>query len=56
MSPAGIKAGAADGVVTLTGAIDTGKEARLAEAVVRRVPGVRRIDNKLISKHALGFD
>ncbi|MGH8619899.1 MAG: c-type cytochrome [Burkholderiales bacterium] len=54
--PAGIKAGAAAGVVTLTGAIDSGEEARLAEAVVRRVPGVQRIDNRLISKHALGFD
>jgi cytochrome c5 len=53
---AGIKVEAAAGVVTLKGAVDTGEEAQLAASAARWVTGVRQVDNKLVSKHALGFD
>jgi cytochrome c5 len=52
----GIRVEAAAGVVTLKGTIEAGEEAQIAAAAARRVPGVRQIDNKLVSKHALGFD
>jgi cytochrome c5 len=52
----GIRVEAAAGVVTLKGTIDAGEEAQVAASAARRVPGVRQVDNKLVSKHALGFD
>jgi cytochrome c5 len=52
----GIKVEAASGVVTLRGAVDSSDEGVRAEAAARRVRGVKQVDNKLVSKHALGFD
>lgn len=52
----GIRVEAAAGVVTLRGVIDNSGEGVRAEAAARRVRGVKQVDNKLVSKHALGFD
>jgi cytochrome c5/osmotically-inducible protein OsmY len=52
----GIRVEAAAGIVTLRGAVDASDEGVRAETAARRVRGVKQVDNKLVSKHALGFD
>lgn len=42
-----IKVAARDGVVTLTGAVDTDVERTSAELIARSAAGVREVDNKL---------
>ena len=48
-TPAGITVSAANGRVTLMGASSRGNLRAKAEKVASRVPGVRAIDNRIIS-------
>lgn len=51
-----VKVEAADGVVALKGVVDDGEQVALAELAAKRVRGVRRVDNRLISKHVFTWD
>jgi osmotically-inducible protein OsmY len=42
--------------VTLTGIVTDAAVARLAYDAVRRIAGIKKIDNRLISAHLLTFD
>ncbi len=47
VGPFPISVAARDGVVTLTGTVDSSEASSTAAGVARSVPGVRRVDNQL---------
>jgi len=51
-----VKIEVAGGIVALQGVVDDGDQVALAELAAKRVIGVKRVDNKLISKHAFSWD
>ena len=44
------------GVVAMVGIVEDAEIARQAQDFVKRIPGVKRIDNRLISGHQMGWD
>jgi hypothetical protein len=56
LSADGIKVEASGGTVTLTGIVTDAAVARQAYDAVRRIAGIKKIDNRLISAHLLTFD
>lgn len=53
---ANTKVEARDGVVTMVGIVDDAEIARLAYDAVKRIPGIQKIDNRLMSGHQMGWD
>ena len=51
-----VKLEVAGGIVSLKGVVDDGNQVALAELAAKRVKGVKRVDNKLISKHEFSWD
>ena len=47
---------ARDGVVTMVGIVDEAEIARLAYDALKRIPGIQKIDNRLMSGHQMGWD
>jgi cytochrome c5 len=47
---------ARDGRVTIVGLVEHADVARRAGDAVKRIPGVKRIDNRLVSGHQIGWD
>ena len=56
IDPTGTKVTATGGVVAMIGIVDDAETARRAYDVVKRIPGVQRIDNRLVSGHQMGWD
>jgi hypothetical protein len=56
ISPGGIKVESADGAVTMAGVVDNAEMARQAQTAVKRIKGIKTIDNHLVSGDLLTFD
>jgi len=54
MAPAGVTVSAINGRVTLTGTTSSGKLRATAEQIVREIPGVNEIDNRIVSMPSRG--
>jgi hypothetical protein len=52
----GIKIEVKDGLVSLIGIVQDADAARRAETAVKRIKGIRKIDNRLVSGHLFSFD
>ena len=44
------------GVVSIVGIVSTAETVRRAHAVVKRIPGIKKIDNRLVSGEQMGWD
>ncbi len=44
------------GVVSIVGIVSTAEIVRRAHAVVKRIPGIKKIDNRLVSGEQMGWD
>jgi len=53
---ANTKVEVANGVVSITGIVEEPVTAVQAHDGVKRIPGVQRIDNRLVSGHQMGWD
>ena len=53
---ANTKVESAGGVVAMVGIVDEAETARRAYDAVKRIPGVQKIDNRLVSGHQMGWD
>ena len=53
---ANTKIAVANGVVSITGIVEEPQTAVHAHDGVKRIPGVQRIDNRLVSGHQMGWD
>jgi cytochrome c5 len=45
-----------NGVVAMIGIVEDAEVARLAYDAVKRIPGIQKIDNRLMSGHQMGWD
>jgi len=54
--PANVKVEAVGGVVTMSAVVKDAEVARQGHAAVRRIPGIRKIDDRLVSGHMLSWD
>lgn len=52
----GIKVEAAAGAVTMSGVVPGAADARRAYLAIRRIPGIKKLDNRLVSGELLGWD
>jgi osmotically-inducible protein OsmY len=44
------------GVVSIVGIVSTPEVVRRAQTVVKRIPGIKKIDNRLVSGEQMGWD
>jgi osmotically-inducible protein OsmY len=52
----GIKVEATSGAVTMSGVVPGAADARRAYLAIRRIPGIKKLDNRLVSGELLGWD
>jgi cytochrome c5 len=51
-----VKIESSNGVVALIGIVDEAADAVRAQDVVKRIPGIQKLDNRLVSGHQIGWD
>jgi cytochrome c5 len=56
VDPQYVKVESSSGVVILTGIVDQAADARRVQDAVKRIPGIQKLDNRLVSGHQIGWD
>ena len=56
VDPQYVKVEASGGVVVLTGIVDQAPDALRVQDAVKRIPGIQKLDNRLVSGHQIGWD
>jgi cytochrome c5 len=56
VDPQYVKIESSNGLVVLTGIVDEAADALRAQNAVKRIPGIQKLDNRLVSGHQIGWD